>query len=80
MCLRLIAVSATPDPTQAEFHSRLKVDDVAEDGGALSFSLLDASHLPIIYADESVKEDPITLPPYVDLDFLLQPMQVFLCY
>ena len=74
--LRFNAVGAIKDPSQAEFYARLKIDGVAEDGGALSFSLLNASHLPIVYTEENVKENPITLPPYVDLSFLLQPMQV----
>ena len=77
MCaLRFNAIGVTEDPSQSEFYSRLKVDGVTEDGAALSFSLLNTSHLPIIHAEENVKEDPITLPPYVDLGFLLQPMQV----
>ena len=77
MCaLRFNAVDATDDCSRDEFYSRLKVDAVGEDGGALSFRLLNASHLPVIYAEENLQEDAITLPPYVDLGFLLQPMQV----
>lgn len=70
----LFAANSTQDPSLAEFHSRLRVDGAAEDGGALNFRLLNASHLPIVHTTENVKEDPISLPPYVDLSFFLQPL------